>query len=262
MRDNIASFGGNPNNITVFGESAGGSSAQFHILSQMSKGLFQRAISESGSAFNPWSLADNTTERARRLAEIIGFKGGSNEELLEFLRQAPFRKIVEAVPLTITEEDIRRNIGLPFVPVIEGLEWANSLNESESGFLEEPFISEHPSVIYKRQEFNKVPYITGYNTHEAMVFIRRLRKNPKLLEILDNDFSRLIPSDLELNGFSEDIESVTQKMRDFYLGSRHVSTDTIEEMIFVSIFGFFLQDILTLIQNFSYSQISCSSEVS
>lgn len=235
VRDNIASFGGNPNNITIFGESAGGSSAQFHILSPMSKGLFHRAISESGSALNPWSLADNTTERAYRLAEILGFRGSSTEELLSFLRQAPFRKIVEAVPLTISDADIRRNIGLPFVPVIEGLEWANSVNESESEFVEEPFLSEHPSVIYKRQDFNKVPYITGYNTHEAMVFIRKLRQNPKLLEILDNDFSRLIPNDLELNGFSEDIDYVTQKMREFYLGSRHVSTDTIEEMIFVSI---------------------------
>lgn len=234
VRDNIASFGGNPNNITIFGESAGGSSAQFHILSPMSKGLFHRAISESGSAINPWSLADNTTERAFRLAEILGFKGGSTEEMLEFLRQAPFRKIVEAVPLTISEDDLRRNIGLPFVPVIEGLEWANNVNESESEYIEDAFISEHPTIIYKRQEFNKVPYITGYNTHEAMVFIRRLRKNPKLLETLDNDFSRLIPSDLELNGFSDDIDSVTQKMREFYLGSRHVSADTVEEMIFVS----------------------------
>lgn len=235
MRDNIASFGGNPNNITIFGESAGGSSAQFHILSPMSKGLFQRAISESGSALNPWSLSDNTTERAYRLAETLGFKGSSTEEMLSFLRQAPFRKIVEAVPQTISNDDIRKNIGLPFVPVIEGLEWANNVNESENEFVEEPFISEHPSVIYKRQEFNKVPYITGYNTHEAMVFIRKLRQNPKILEILDNDFSRLIPQDLELNDFGEDIDYVTQKMREFYLGSRHVSTDTIEEMIFVSI---------------------------
>lgn len=236
MRDNIASFGGNPNNITIFGESAGGSSAQFHILSPMSKGLFQRAISQSGSALNPWSISDNTTERAYRLAEILGFKGGSSEELLTFLRQAPYRKIVEAVPLTLSADDIRRNIGLPFVPVIEGLEWANSVNESESEFIEEPFISEHPSVIYKRQEFNKVPYIAGYNTHEAMVFIRKLRQNPKFLETLDNDFSRLIPADLELNGFNDDIDYVTQKMREFYLGSRHVSADTVEEMIFVSIF--------------------------
>lgn len=202
----------------------------------MSKGLFHRAISESGSALNPWSLADNSTGRAFRLAEILGFNGSSTEDMLNFLREAPFRKIVEAVPLTISDEDIRRNIGLPFVPVIEGIEWANNVNESESQFMEEPFISEHPLVIYKREEFNKVPYITGYNTHEAMVFIRRLRKNPKLLEILDNDFSRLIPPDLELNGYSEDIDYVTQKMREFYLGSRHVSTDTIEEMIFVSIY--------------------------
>ena len=196
----------------------------------MSKGLFHRAISQSGSALNPWSLADNSIERAYRLAELLGFKGGTTEDLLHFLRQVPYRKLIEAVPKTISPEDERRNIGLPFVPVIEGLEWSNNLNESE--FLEEPFISEDPIKIYERQEFNKVPYILGYNTHEAMVFIRRLRKSPKMLETIDNDFSRLIPEDLDV-GFG-DVENITRTIREFYLGNRHVSTDTIEEMIFVS----------------------------
>jgi carboxylesterase type B len=38
VRDNIASFGGNPNSVTIFGESAGGSSTHFHMLSPASKG--------------------------------------------------------------------------------------------------------------------------------------------------------------------------------------------------------------------------------
>ena len=50
VRDNIQGFGGNPNNVTIFGESAGGMSVGMHILSPMSRGLFHRAISHSGTA--------------------------------------------------------------------------------------------------------------------------------------------------------------------------------------------------------------------
>src|SRR5581483_3259291 len=49
VKDNIASFGGNPNTITIFGESAGGVSVGAHVLSPLSNGLFQRAILQSGA---------------------------------------------------------------------------------------------------------------------------------------------------------------------------------------------------------------------
>lgn len=55
----IAFFGGNPDNVTVFGESAGAICIALHLLSPLSKGLFHRAIMESGSACYPsscWSI--------------------------------------------------------------------------------------------------------------------------------------------------------------------------------------------------------------
>lgn len=55
-KQNIAKFGGDPNNITIFGESAGGASVHYLVLSDTTRGLFQKAIAQSGSALNPWAF--------------------------------------------------------------------------------------------------------------------------------------------------------------------------------------------------------------
>ncbi|XP_049542707.1 putative inactive carboxylesterase 4 [Anopheles darlingi] len=56
VQRNIRAFRGDPQLITIFGESAGGASVQYHMISRMSRGLFQRAISMSGSALSLWGV--------------------------------------------------------------------------------------------------------------------------------------------------------------------------------------------------------------
>lgn len=54
--ENIHHFGGDKDQITIIGESAGGASIHYHLLSPQSKGLFNRAIVACGSALNPWAF--------------------------------------------------------------------------------------------------------------------------------------------------------------------------------------------------------------
>lgn len=93
IQKNISKFGGDPGNVTIFGESAGSASVSYQVLSPASKGLFHKAIMQSGCALNPWP---HLRANALDVMKFIKNDCKSEEEIYETLMKASVHDLVDA----------------------------------------------------------------------------------------------------------------------------------------------------------------------
>ena len=117
VHENIAAFGGDAKRVTIFGESAGGFSVGLQSLYPGNSGLFQRAISHSGTA-----LSKNNTLEARYVGEILGCRRDlENEEFVGCMRYQKFEDILNATELAaVNHFDKKIHFMAVFAPVIDG----------------------------------------------------------------------------------------------------------------------------------------------
>jgi len=149
VRDNISEFGGDPNNVTIQGESAGAMSVGLHCLSPLSKGLFHKAISHSGVADFPSLVKDNYDSALKALLTELKITTEDPGEIM--------KKLKSLGPNEITSALVKQNKGLAngFSPVVDG-----------------HFLPDLPSVMFKEKKFHNIPYIIGFNSDEGSGFMQ------------------------------------------------------------------------------------------
>ncbi|XP_043235654.1 juvenile hormone esterase-like [Amphibalanus amphitrite] len=173
VRDNIAAFGGDPELVTIFGESAGGASVSLLVASPLTKGLFHRAISQSGSASSCWCLAGDQHEELAVLTTGLGCPE-SGAAALECLRQKPADDIMKVVASVGFDAG---GLALQFHPRVDA-------------DAKEPFVPDQPNRLLKSGRFNRVPWMMGSTQDEGLFVAGFLHRDSEGL-------ARALKGDLE-----------------------------------------------------------------
>ena len=179
VNQNIANFGGNPQQITIFGESAGALSVAYQVISPLSKGLFQRAIIQSGPAINP-SWGRNSKEQANTygnmLLQALNCEGTPNNGL-DCLQSKSMDEVINAMFLNFNNPPSIWPDVLVWVPV------------PDSDYISDPFLPEDPETLLKTGQFNTdVDVIIGSNSDEGLLILMNAMTNSSLWEDYQKDF--------------------------------------------------------------------------
>ncbi|XP_059614088.1 acetylcholinesterase isoform X2 [Phlebotomus argentipes] len=212
VQENIEKFGGDAQNVTLFGESAGGASTHLHLLCEQSQPFFQRAICQSGTSLMEWVMQEEPEQKAVRLAKIVGCKSNAEEEIYESLMSASALDLTLGAVKTLTEDEKRRGLPIPFKPVVE-LE-------------EDGLLIDTPLNILASLESIEKPLILGHTSKEGIIMLLdAVRK----INVYEEDFSRIIPKSLNVLPGSQTCERVAEEMRKFYFHGEKISTKTIPQ---------------------------------
>uniref|UniRef100_A0AAY4E2Z7 Carboxylesterase type B domain-containing protein n=1 Tax=Denticeps clupeoides TaxID=299321 RepID=A0AAY4E2Z7_9TELE len=198
--ENIAFFGGDPLRITVFGSGAGASCVNLLTLSHYSegnrwsnstKGLFQRAIAQSGTALSSWAVSFQPAKYARMLAKKVGCNLKDTVDLVECLQKKHYKELVD--------QDIQpARYHIAFGPVIDG-----------------DVIPDDPQILMEQGEFLNYDIMLGVNQGEGLKFVELIVDNENGVQA--NDFDYAVSSFVDdLYGYPEGKDILRETIKFMY----------------------------------------------
>lgn len=205
--------------VTIFGESAGAASVHYLILSPSAKGLFHKAISQSGSALNPWAYQTNPEKVAHQVAKDLNITFADNEDLVRQLRHVKPIDLMRVTPSVLQFPVPRGLSAIPFVPCRD----PENIDQSEK------FLPGEPIDLMNAGTFNHVPYVTGYNSAESLFQQLEKALDPNVFNKFNANPHIMIPFQWNVTANSSESQRLANEISQFYFHGRQLSSEVTHE---------------------------------
>lgn len=209
---NIASFGGNPDDVTISGCSAGGGSVDLLSLSPMTTGLFKKVITGSGSSLGPIGAQMNPLENAKVYARALNFTSVDDIDALEeFYKTAPIDTFLQ---LTVSFDSAT---SMSFSPCVE----------ADNGGDEERFLPDSPWSIIRNRNYTALPILYGFTDYESSLYTPDFDGISNMMNL---DFKNYLPFDLQFES-EQQKEEVASAVKQFYFGDNPINFDNLQNYL-------------------------------
>ncbi|XP_032140041.1 carboxylesterase 4A isoform X6 [Sapajus apella] len=174
VQENIAAFGGDPGNVTLFGQSAGAMCISGLMMSPLASGLFHRAITQSGTALFKLFITPNPLKVAKKVAHLAGCNHNSTQILVNCLRALSGAKVMHVsekmrfFQLNF-QKDPEETIWL-MSPVVDGV-----------------VLPDDPLVLLTQGQISSVPYLLGVNNLEFNWLVPYIMKFPLNRQVMKKE---------------------------------------------------------------------------
>lgn len=222
VQRNINSFGGNPESVTIFGQSAGAGSVHYLMLSPQTKGLFHKVIAQSGSALNTWATPIDSIQIARAQASFVGCPANiTSNEIVDCLRK------VDASVIVNSGDRFKFWSIDPVTVYIPSIEKKTAKNPN-------PIVCDYPRNLIKNGRVHHVPFMLGVMENEGIIRADPIITQPKLRVELNARWKDLGPQIFYLPQSVNDITligNLWKNITDFYMkGNQFVSSTDVDSI--------------------------------
>ncbi|XP_065202738.1 esterase E4-like [Planococcus citri] len=237
IKDNISSFGGDPENVTLIGNSNGAVIIHILMLSPAAKGLFHKAVIMAGTLFDPTGfIQDTNLDRALEMAQLLGYRGGIDDrkKLLLFFKKTNIISIIDS------HRQLQKEFHKDIAPVLPTGIFLPTIDQGKNAVL----------PVFPRElipSTSRIPLIVGYGDLETVLgfcpgFMRESTLKNIKKSISQNSWG------WGRNLSDEDLKLINEQIESFYLQGKPIENALISKLIEIQT-GAFMSDVYDTLIN-------------